>query len=455
MSSVRNLQSQTSDLSGVEKVAMSFLKQDRSESVKKIYRALKRDHPTMPAAMKARIAARQGKPGKQHQGPPYKGPLTKQADVSESQGALFGGALGGAAGMAALPFLMRKRRDMIQDATRFSRMQQVLPSLTAVLAPTGKTQKILDAELLGQMAMQAPLMTGAAGAAVGSALASGGSEKKASDQLSMGDIAGLAGAMAGGGAAQHFLPDVGKSGMTKFRKGAAVSAMIGGGSLTAKQLLRKIKDLRVKKDGFSGKSKQASMRKVAFLQGDPQAMQVAQQRMVEIWAQLMTLYVLYWDGHWKASGPNQNADHELFTRLYGSTLKPIDEIAEKIHGYFGNGGFSLPQTMQMVSGNLAQLYARGEDHVHLGLLAEDYFQALLKQTYEELKKLGVMPLGLDDWLMATASEFETHSYLLQQRAAGVEQPVKVASATPKGVGPIQRYLSNFEKVRKIGMIPGR
>jgi len=56
-----------------------FTEQDRPEKVKEIYRALKRDHPDMPAEMKARIAARQGKKGKQHQGPPYKGPLTKGA----------------------------------------------------------------------------------------------------------------------------------------------------------------------------------------------------------------------------------------------------------------------------------------------------------------------------------------------------------------------------------------
>lgn len=64
------------DDEGEEKEAgMPFLQQDRPESVKKIYRALKRDHPEMPAEEKARIAARQGKPGKQHQGPPYKGPI--------------------------------------------------------------------------------------------------------------------------------------------------------------------------------------------------------------------------------------------------------------------------------------------------------------------------------------------------------------------------------------------
>jgi hypothetical protein len=56
----------------------SFTKQDRPKKVKEIYKALKRDHPGMPAEMKARIAARQGKKGKQKQGPPYKGPLTKK-----------------------------------------------------------------------------------------------------------------------------------------------------------------------------------------------------------------------------------------------------------------------------------------------------------------------------------------------------------------------------------------
>lgn len=57
-----------------------FTDQDRPEKVKDIYRALKRDHPEMSAEMKARIAARQGKPGKQHQGPPYKAPLSTEKE---------------------------------------------------------------------------------------------------------------------------------------------------------------------------------------------------------------------------------------------------------------------------------------------------------------------------------------------------------------------------------------
>lgn len=61
-----------------------FTEQDRPEKVKEIYKALKRDHPDMPAEMKARIAARQGKRGKQKQGPPYKGPLTKKGAMKKS-----------------------------------------------------------------------------------------------------------------------------------------------------------------------------------------------------------------------------------------------------------------------------------------------------------------------------------------------------------------------------------
>ena len=63
---------------------MKFLKQDRPKKVKEIYRALKRDHPDMPAEMKARIAARQGKPGKQRQGPPYDAPIKPWSDKNAS-----------------------------------------------------------------------------------------------------------------------------------------------------------------------------------------------------------------------------------------------------------------------------------------------------------------------------------------------------------------------------------
>lgn len=72
----------------------SFTRQDRPEKVKDIYRALKKEHPDMPAEMKARIAARQGKPGKQKQGPPYKGPIKERYKGAEELKEAFFGLFG-------------------------------------------------------------------------------------------------------------------------------------------------------------------------------------------------------------------------------------------------------------------------------------------------------------------------------------------------------------------------
>lgn len=59
-----------------------FTDQDRPEGVKKVYRALKKKAPEMRMRyggnwkeVAARVAARQGKTGKQHKGPPYKAPI--------------------------------------------------------------------------------------------------------------------------------------------------------------------------------------------------------------------------------------------------------------------------------------------------------------------------------------------------------------------------------------------
>ena len=46
---------------------------------------------------------------------------------------------------------------------------------------------------------------------------------------------------------------------------------------------------------------------------------------------------------------------------------------------------------------------------------EEHLQRALKITYDELKARGELSLGLDDFLMATASAHETALYLLRQR----------------------------------------
>jgi len=64
-----------------KEAGMSFTRQDRPEKTKDIYKALKRDHPGMPAEMKARIALRKSRKTLQARrspkggGPAYKAPI--------------------------------------------------------------------------------------------------------------------------------------------------------------------------------------------------------------------------------------------------------------------------------------------------------------------------------------------------------------------------------------------
>jgi hypothetical protein len=53
-----------------------------------------------------------------------------------------------------------------------------------------------------------------------------------------------------------------------------------------------------------------------------------------------------------------------------------------------------------------------------GLLSEDDIQNVIKDTYDTLTDSGEMSLGMDDFLMAMASEHETNTYLLRQTLRG-------------------------------------
>ena len=54
-----------------------FHEQDRPEKAKKIYAAIRKEHPGVSKEEAARTAARQGVPGGAKQGPPYEAPIGK------------------------------------------------------------------------------------------------------------------------------------------------------------------------------------------------------------------------------------------------------------------------------------------------------------------------------------------------------------------------------------------
>lgn len=134
-------------------------------------------------------------------------------------------------------------------------------------------------------------------------------------------------------------------------------------------------------------------------------------------ATLLAMRQAYHSAHWQAGGPTFEADHALFLRLYESVGGEIDMLAEKMVDTFGPpvvaaGDLSAEQA-RVVSGWVGS----NSDPFRMGLAAEEQLQQQIRQAYESLKGAGTLSLGMDDFLMAMASNHETNHYLLSRRLA--------------------------------------
>ena len=132
----------------------------------------------------------------------------------------------------------------------------------------------------------------------------------------------------------------------------------------------------------------------------------------------------YQTSHWQVRGDDYYGNHLMFERLYGSVGEEIDTLAEKIVGYVGIEGVALPDQMEKIH-MLCGAWGRIECHHRRGIQSETDLQKALKIAYDSIKESGLMTLGLDDFLMATASSHESNQYLLQQALAA--RPKKAAS----------------------------
>lgn len=133
----------------------------------------------------------------------------------------------------------------------------------------------------------------------------------------------------------------------------------------------------------------------------------------------------YQTTHWQSQGGSSYGDHLLFQRLYEDRDEEIDSLAEKIVGLFGvdsDGEYHFDNLSQAeMTESWLQSWSVFECPFHRALQSEKDFQSFWAEGYKVLKDLGDMSLGLDDWLMSTASEHETNQYLLQQRVSQQHQ----------------------------------
>jgi DNA-binding ferritin-like protein len=126
--------------------------------------------------------------------------------------------------------------------------------------------------------------------------------------------------------------------------------------------------------------------------------------------------------HWIAKADAFYGDHQLFDRLYNSTVEEIDQVAEKAVGMGGDHNVNLSlqakQVNQLVS-NYGETQSVplpvGNSLARLSLLAEVNFVAVLAALLERLRDSGQATHGIENLLQGIADNHETNIYLLKRR----------------------------------------
>jgi DNA-binding ferritin-like protein len=134
-------------------------------------------------------------------------------------------------------------------------------------------------------------------------------------------------------------------------------------------------------------------------------------------AGLRSVGMVHQTNHWQAQGGHYYADHLLMDRLYKSVGSEIDALAEKMVDQFGNGSVDLADQIEFMHKTVSGL-AKIDNPIKRSQAAEVMLQKLFKICYDKLKEADKLTLGMDDFLMASASNHETNTYLLGQRLKG-------------------------------------
>jgi len=135
-------------------------------------------------------------------------------------------------------------------------------------------------------------------------------------------------------------------------------------------------------------------------------------------ATLKALSLIHQHNHWTTKGVSFYGDHLLFERLYKSTLENLDLAAEKFIGVFGDQCLSYDLQTALLNKVLTKYKNLEGSPIQMSLEAEKDFLKFSKDAYNCFEEEGKLTLGLDDMVMAIASEREGAVYLLQQSLDG-------------------------------------
>jgi DNA-binding ferritin-like protein len=132
-------------------------------------------------------------------------------------------------------------------------------------------------------------------------------------------------------------------------------------------------------------------------------------------ATLKAMALIHQHNHWTTKGMPFYGDHLLFERLYNSALKDLDLAAEKFIGLFGDQVLSYELQSDMLHKVLLKYNNLEGSPAQMSLGVEKDFLKFSQEAYNCFEDEGKLTLGLDDMVMAIASQREESVYLLQQK----------------------------------------
>ena len=135
-------------------------------------------------------------------------------------------------------------------------------------------------------------------------------------------------------------------------------------------------------------------------------------------ATLKGIALIHQHSHWTTRGMAFYGDHLLFERLYNSALTDLDLAAEKFMGLFGDQVLDYDLQADLLHKILLKYNSLEGSPLEMSLNVDKDFLKFSKDAYNCFEDDGKLTLGLDDMVMAIASQREESVYLLQQALKG-------------------------------------
>lgn len=131
-------------------------------------------------------------------------------------------------------------------------------------------------------------------------------------------------------------------------------------------------------------------------------------------ATLKAIALIHQHSHWTTKGEPFYGDHLLFERIYKSSLEDLDLAAEKFIGLFGTECLDYQLQAELLNKVLLRYKGLEGKPLEMSLSIEKDFLKFSQDAYNCFEDEDKLTLGLDDMLMAIASNREGAVYLLQQ-----------------------------------------